>query len=117
MNNEVKSERIRIFVVVFLIGILLIIGTFTYHELEGWDYVDSFYFSVASLTSAGYGDICPTTEISKIFTSFYLLFGVSIFFYGLFIIGEHVINKRMGRLEKMMQRKVKEENEESKNKI
>ncbi|PKP58995.1 MAG: hypothetical protein CVT88_06430 [Candidatus Altiarchaeales archaeon HGW-Altiarchaeales-1] len=72
---------------------------------------------VVSLTSAGYGDICPTTEISKIFTSFYLLFGVSIFFYRLFIIGEHVINKRMGRLEKMMQRKVKEENEESKNKI
>ncbi len=60
-NNDNGNEKIRIVVVLFLIGILLIIGTFAYSYLEGWNYVDSFYFSVASLTSAGYGDLCPTT--------------------------------------------------------
>ena len=46
--------------------------------MEGWGWIDSFYFSVISLTTVGYGDLFPTSDISKIFTIVYLFMGIGI---------------------------------------
>ncbi len=47
-----------------------------YRYLEGWDWLDSFYFVVITLTTIGYGDLTPTRDISKLITIFYGLNGV-----------------------------------------
>jgi hypothetical protein len=57
---------------------LLIIGTIAYHNLEGWRYTDSFYFTGVTLATVGYGDFVPTHDISKIFTVFFAFAGVGI---------------------------------------
>ncbi len=56
--------------------IILIIGTLSYHYLEGWNYVDSLYFSVITLTTVGYGDFSPQTTGGKLFTIFYIFIGL-----------------------------------------
>ena len=58
--------------------IIIAIGTIVMHILEKLSWVDSFYFSVVSLTTVGYGDIVPHTDSGKIFVSFYLMAGVGI---------------------------------------
>ena len=57
---------------------ILIIGTITYHELEGWSYLDAFYFSFITLTTIGFGDFAPQTDWGKIFTVIYITIGVGI---------------------------------------
>jgi voltage-gated potassium channel Kch len=49
-----------------------------YHLLEGWNLIDSLYFSVITLATVGYGDLVPTTPIARIFTIFYVINGISI---------------------------------------
>ena len=61
-----------------LLAILLLLGTFFYHGVEGWDYVDSIYFSVVTLTTVGYGDLAPHTDAGKLFTILYLLIGIGV---------------------------------------
>ena len=56
----------------------LLTGTVVYHLLEDWSWVDSLYFSVVTLTTVGYGDLSPTTDLSKLFTVVYLVSGVSL---------------------------------------
>ena len=56
----------------------LLIGTMTYHYLEGWSLLDALYFSVITLATVGYGDLTPTTPIAKIFTIVYVINGLSI---------------------------------------
>ena len=56
--------------------IVLIIGTITYHYLEGWSYIDSLYFSVVTLTTIGYGDFAPQTDEGKLFTILYIIIGI-----------------------------------------
>lgn len=53
-------------------------GTFAYHTLEKWNYVDSLYFSTTTLLTVGFGDLHPTSSASKLFTVFYMISGVSV---------------------------------------
>lgn len=57
---------------------LFALGTIAYRALEGWEWVDAFYFSAVALTTVGFGDFTPTTTGSKLFTVFYILGGIAL---------------------------------------
>lgn len=57
---------------------ILVIGTVAYHYIEGWSWLDSFYFSFITLTTIGFGDFAPETDEGKIFTIIYIVVGVGI---------------------------------------
>lgn len=58
--------------------IILFSGTIFYHSIEGWRWLDSLYFSVTTLTTVGFGDLAPQTDMGKIFTIIYLFVGIGI---------------------------------------
>ena len=57
-------------------AIALTLGAALYHWLEGWSWLDSFYFVVITSTTIGYGDLHPTTPVTKVITIFYGINGV-----------------------------------------
>ena len=61
-----------------LVG-LLVSGTTFYSTVEGWGVLDSLYFSVSTLATVGFGDLHPTTPLSKVFTMVYIVLGVGVF--------------------------------------
>ena len=60
---------------VYTVAVVLL-GAVIYHQLEGWDWLDSIYFVVITITTIGYGDLVPTKDITKLITIFYSLNGV-----------------------------------------
>jgi len=58
---------------------LLISGTLFYSSIEGWGLLDSLYFCFITLSTVGYGDLHPTSPLSKVFTIIYLVIGLGIF--------------------------------------
>jgi hypothetical protein len=64
--------RALFYVVTFLLGA----GMFFYWRIEHWSLIDSFYFSVITLATVGYGDLAPTHTISKLFTIVYIFIGL-----------------------------------------
>ena len=61
--------------------VLLAVGTVFYAEVEGWSYFDAFYFTVITITTVGYGDLYPTTPLSKVFTIILIFMGVGLVLY------------------------------------
>jgi voltage-gated potassium channel Kch len=59
---------------------MLSLGTSVYHRLEGWNWLDSLYFSVTTLTTVGLGDFAPQTDAGKLFTIFYIFAGIGVIF-------------------------------------
>ncbi|MFH0737772.1 MAG: potassium channel family protein [Candidatus Micrarchaeota archaeon] len=78
-NTDPVTGRLLSAAVMFVI--LYAIAIPFYMVIEGLTLIESIYFVTVSITSAGYGDITPRTDVGRIFTSILLLAGVSIFFY------------------------------------
>ena len=55
-------------------------GSIFYHFIENWNWIDSIYFSVITLTTVGYGDFSPQTDLGKVFTIFYIIIGIGLMF-------------------------------------
>lgn len=62
----------------WLVVVTLICGTLFYWNVQGWGVLDSLYFSVITLTTAGYGDLASTTAAGKVFTMLYIFAGIGI---------------------------------------
>jgi len=51
--------------------------------LPGTQYVVSFYWAITTMTTVGFGDIVPTTNIERMYVVFAMLAGCSTFAYGI----------------------------------
>lgn len=71
-----KDEQYRS--LILATALVLVIGTVVYHYLEGWTWLDSLYFSVITLSTIGYGDFSPQTDLGKVFTILYIIVGVGL---------------------------------------
>ena len=62
---------------VIVVG-MITLGAVFYHRVEGWGWLDSFYFCVITLATVGYGDFSPHTPLGKIFTMVYVILGLGL---------------------------------------
>lgn len=63
---------------IFASFLVVVVGTVFYHLIEGWTWLNSLYFSIITLTTIGYGDFSPQTDIGKAFTIVYIIIGVGL---------------------------------------
>jgi len=81
----------------FMLAVLLLSGMVFYHEVEGWRYLDSLYFSVTTLTTIGFGDFAPHTDAGKVFTIIYVFMGLGVIFGFIEKLAEHAGRHQMNR--------------------
>ena len=59
-------------------ALLLAAGTLLFMLIEGFSPIDSFYFSFITLSTIGYGDLSPSTDLGKIVTVVYGIAGLGV---------------------------------------
>ncbi len=71
--------RRRVAVLVAMMGVVLLTGTVGMHEAQGLSYFDSFYWTVVTISTIGYGDIVPATFWARILFFFVVFVGIGTF--------------------------------------
>ena len=92
MDLETRS---KVLAAVKSLFIIVVGGTVVYHFLEGWRWLDSAYFSAMTLTTVGFGDFVPKTDLGKIFTIFYAFLGIAVALYTLSRVGQLYVEHRL----------------------
>jgi voltage-gated potassium channel len=81
---------------------LVLAGMAIFHFVEGRDTLDSFYATVVTLTTIGYGDITPHSNLGKALIAFFILCGVATVAYIVSNVTAHIIE---GTLQDILKRK------------
>lgn len=76
---ERRAGQRKVFLLVVLLALVLAIGTLGYMNVEGWSAFDSFYMTVITLATIGYGETHPLTTMGRAFTIFLIFVGLGIF--------------------------------------
>ncbi len=94
-HKREEEERVRLrtslFFAIGALTMLVLIGTLVMKWIEGWTWVSSFYFSVTTLATVGYGDLHPTHEASRLFVAFYVIAGVTTALSAMTVVGKNYL--------------------------
>lgn len=79
-KSKVFNPIPELLIIFFVLLVFLICGVVFYYHVENLEVVDAIYLSAMTLTTVGYGDFTPQTDLGKIFTSVYAFLGICVFF-------------------------------------
>lgn len=96
MVNLVNKDKIR--VALFGLLIIIIVGTLGYHVIEGWNFLESLYTTIQTISTVGYGDYTPQTWEGKLFTIILIIFGVGTMLYTVGMLAETMVEGRLRAL-------------------
>lgn len=68
--------------VILIMGVISF-GASGYSIIEGWSLLDSFYMTIITLTTVGFMEVHPLSNIGRLFTIFLILSGVGVMLYSL----------------------------------
>lgn len=99
--------RSRIYTALTSLATMIGLGTWLFHRIEDWSWAESFYFTVASLTTVGYGDLAPSSDASRVWTAIFILVGVGIVATALGSIGSAYAERRTRLLQEKIEKDIK----------
>jgi len=73
--------RKKLFLSLWLIIFINAFGVIGYMVIEGWNFRDSLFMTVITITTVGYGEVHELTAAGEMFTIVLLIFGVGIILY------------------------------------
>ena len=87
----------------------IVIGSFVIYFVESQhpdsqinSMLDAVWWTVATVTTVGYGDIVPVTDIGKIIAIFYMFFGIGTLAIFLSVLGTRFYKRRFENEEKVI---------------
>ena len=85
---------LRLFSLLLTVAALIAAGTVFFRPVEGWSWLDSYFFTVVTLSTVGYGELVPATPMGKIGTTVFILIGLGIFAVAVQQFGSFAMRKR-----------------------
>jgi len=85
---------VKILTLIAMVLMIIAGGTVFFRFVEGWSWLDSYFFTVVTLSTVGYGELVPATPLGKIGTTVFILVGLGIFAVAIQQFGAYAVRKR-----------------------
>lgn len=76
------------------LAVIVLSGTIFFHTVEGWSWLDSYFFTVVTLSTVGYGSLVPATALGKIGTTVFIFVGLGVFAVAIQQFGSFAMRRR-----------------------
>ncbi|MFZ1700410.1 MAG: potassium channel protein [Pyrinomonadaceae bacterium] len=96
--TAVKIAKRRLLRAAAIVGLMIIIGAVGFRYFEDYSWLISFYVSVQTVTTVGYGDVTPLTQAGRSFSIILMLTGVGTVLYALTALAQAVLQSEIVEL-------------------
>ncbi|MBL7912073.1 MAG: potassium channel protein [Bacteroidia bacterium] len=86
------KEYYRFMIPLFLLVLLIIIGTIGYVVIDGYTWFNAFYMTIITVATVGYGEVEPLSVAGKVFTSFLIITSFITFAYAVSSITKFIVD-------------------------
>ncbi len=90
-----SSDHMVKFALLIFIAYLAVGAVFYALIMDHWTVREALYFGVVTLTTVGYGDLCPKGDGTKAFTILFALVGVSLIGSMLGLVGQLIVRRQL----------------------
>ena len=106
ISRDMELRKSTLFIITVLISILLF-GVWGYHVIEGWNFADSFYMTIITLTTTGYQEVHPMSPEGRTFTMVLLVLGMGTVAYSVTHLMQDIMSinfkeRRRGKMQKQI---------------
>lgn len=77
---------------------VVVSGTAFFRWVEGWSWLDAYFFTVVTLSTVGYGELVPQTAAGRIGTTVFIFAGLGIFALAIQQVGQFLGRRRRAAL-------------------
>ena len=82
----------EIYFSIFLLTLIVVIGTIGYMAVEGYTVVQAFYMTIITVSTVGFGEIKQFSDEGRLFASFLIITSFGTFAYALGSITQHFVS-------------------------
>ena len=72
---------------------VLALGTVIFWMLEPFTWIQAFYFTVATVTTVGYGDLVPSSDWTRLVVAIYALLSITFYLSFASFLGIHFLER------------------------
>lgn len=98
---KIPKRLEQLVVATSLLIVSIIVGTMIFMYVENYNLREAFYMTILAISTVGFGEVRPLSPKGQIFTSFYIIFNLSIFAYFLSVISKYLFE---GELQEILNR-------------
>lgn len=69
----------KLHTIIISLGGIVASGTVFFHFVEGWSWLESYFFTVITISTVGYGKLVPVTPLGMIGTTVFIFVGLGVF--------------------------------------
>ena len=107
-RRRIANPLLRFRLPAMLLGAVLVYGVVGYVLINHWSLIDSFYMTIITISTVGYGEVHPQGSVGRLFTSTLIVTGVGILLFGFGVFADILADNSLGifRRQRQMERRL-----------
>lgn len=101
--SHVTNPLLRFRLPAALLAIVIVTGVAGYALIDRWDFLDSFYMTIITISTVGYAEVHPQSDAGRLFTSALIVVGVGTMLFGFGVFAEALTENNFGTYRRQRQ--------------
>jgi voltage-gated potassium channel len=92
ISRNILYKYLPIIISFSLLTLIIVVGTSGYMLIEKWSFSDSFFMTIITMATVGFGEVHPLTIAGKYFTSILIIISFGIFAYAISTLTRFIVD-------------------------